>query len=669
MNSRVSLFFGFLIISAELCLGMEVWSDEVFLTRDTNADGVLSGREMKGMKPLDKDVDGEISESEFQMGMKSWREQVASADDANFKMLDGNEDERLSGKEALNYEFCDLNGDGRISKKEFLQGLIQRRVQLAMLPVDQLQQTGDEYFRTLDTNEDGRLSGTEIVGMARYDVDADGRTSKEEWDLGNLMDALSASSPSAPVDVPGSTPSPMPPNVGNPLQLLADAANSQNAETLIANLRPELAGIVDEVILKYAVAFVHKHHGKIQTIPESDIQTKPTDNPEAIEYSAHVKCEKDPLRLVATIFEGKLLGLQYDTPEIGDLDRELYAELAKSLGAEDGLAKQFAKFYSPRCLRLINSVLQKNDDDAFAMVFPLVREQVGREAFNDVFRIIREQCGREPSVELESFLIEEDKDGSHMFKIGHRVTGDNSPQILTVGFQLIGMQAALVSFSISPADSEAADADAKPTTLQQIIADAWNKLDSAGKEDPSADELTLVDASQDGLTFRMPGQPTREVVDDATIAWNLDGDDSSFAALIMSVDFDLEQKSALFLDQLGAMLVDRTQGKLTNVEAMNWKGHTGQSVLIDLPNGGRIYRRDVVIGEKCYSLQCSTDDTSDEFHANTVLPFLQSFKPTGTSLDAPDSLGAPVIPPPSEDVAGLPSLTVKPPVPAPPRLD
>jgi hypothetical protein len=667
MSVRVPIWL--IITVVGVCLDMEGRADEVFLARDTNADGVLSGREAKGLKGLDRDGDGEISESEFQMAIRSWREQVAAADDANFKMIDGNEDERLSGNETSNYEFCDLNGDSRISKKEFLQGLDQRRLQLAALPADQIQQSADEYFRTLDSNEDGRLTGTEIVGMARYDADADGRTSKDEWNLGNLMDALSAGSSSASVDGPGSTQSPMPRNAGNPLQLLADAANSQNADTLIANLRPELTGIVDDVILKYAVTFVHKHHGRIHAISKSDIQTKPNDNPDAVEYSASVKCDKDKLRLVATSYEGKLMGLQYDSPVISELDKELYADLSHSLGSDDGLARQFAAFYSPRCLQLINAVLTSNDDDAFAMVFPLVRDQIGREAFDGVFNIIREQCGPEPGIELESFLIEEDKDGSHMFKIGHRVTGENAPQILTVGFQIIGMQAAIVSFSIAPADAENSNADAKPTTLQQIIADAWNKLDDGAKSDSVADALKLIDASQDGLTFRMPGQPTREVVDDATIAWNLDGDDSSFAALIMSVDFDLEQKSALFLDQLGTMLVDRTKGKLTNVEAMNWKGHTGQSLLIDLPNGGRIYRRDVVIGKKCYSLQCSTDNTSDEFHANTVLPFLQSFKPTGTSLDAPDSSEAPTIAPPSEDVAAPPSPTVKPPVPAPPRLD
>ena len=214
MYSRVRRFAGFLIISAELCQGLEVWADDAFLVRDTNADGVLSGREAKGLKGLDKDGDGEISESEFQRAMNSWREQVAAADDANFKMIDGNEDDRLSGKEIMYYEFCDLNADGRITKREFLQGLAQRRLQLAALPADQIQQSADEYFRTLDTNEDGRLTGTEIVGMARYDEDADGRTSKEEWNLGNLMDTLSASDASAAVAVPGSNPSSGPSKVG-----------------------------------------------------------------------------------------------------------------------------------------------------------------------------------------------------------------------------------------------------------------------------------------------------------------------------------------------------------------------------------------------------------------------------------------------------------------------
>ena len=123
------------------------------------------------------------------------------------------------------------------------------------------------------------------------------------------------------------------------------------------------------------------------------------------------------------------------------------------------------------------------------------------------------------------------------------------------------------------------------------------------------------------------------------------------------------QKSALFLDQLGTMLIDKTQGKISHVEDMNWKGHAGKSVRIDLPNGGRIYRRDVVIGSQCYSLQCSTDNTTEEFHTKMVVPFLQSFHPTDSSADAP------AIAPPSEDAAVPPSPSVSPPVPAPPRLD
>ena len=658
MRFRASVLLPAFLTAGLICLASEGLAEDAFTVRDTNADGVLSGREAKGLKVLDKDGDDEISESEFRNSIASWHKQVAETDDANFKVMDRNEDERLSGNETKNYEFCDLNNDGRITRKEYDQALADRRLALAALSAEQLQLSADEYFRILDVNEDGRISGTESAGLNRYDTDSDGRISKEECSHGTLMDALSASAPVAQDTVPDPAPDSVPAMADNPIQWLTDAANSQTTDTLLANMRPELVGLMDEVILQYIVEFVHKHHGRIQAVPASQIQSKKGDNPEQTEFSASVRCAKGKLRLIATLYEDKLLGLQYESPAIDQLDSELYKELGDSLGQEDGLTARFAKFYSPMCRQLINSVLESKDDEAFAMFHPSIQAQLGKDAFVTVFELMREKCGTEYKIEMESFVVEEDKDGDHSFKLSHRVTGLNPPQILTAGFQIVGMKAALVSIAIAPA--EGGDADAKPTTLAQLINDAWNKLDSDAKSDSPAKSMKRIDASRDGLTFQMPGQPQRKVDESGNVSWELDNSGALYSAMIMSFDFDLEAQSTVFLDGLKNVLPEKFMGELVEAEEMKWHEHPGQMIRINLPDGRQVHRRDVVIGQTSYSLQLLSADTSEEFRTNIELAFLKSFKDTKKTDDDTDSPAA--VAPPS-------SPSADPPVPAPLRLD
>ncbi len=465
-----------------------IQAQDVFALRDTNGDDVLSGREAKGLTAVDKDQDGDISRAEFQMAMDAWRPQVAKADDENFRSMDRNEDGRLSGNECTGYEFCDTNADRRITRAEFDEGSIGRRKLVAALSPDEAQRAADEYFKTLDTNEDGRLTGTEVIGMNRYDSNQDGRTSKEEWDYGVLMDALSATSSTSTDDDPEMTPSSGIASGEDLIELMIDAANTQKADTLLSNMRPELKTIVDDVVLQYIVEFIHKHHGRISPVRKTDLQSAPGADPGATRFTANASCEKGTLALSATEYKGKLLGLSYDSPHLDLLDQEIFSDLAKSTGAEDGLTKRFAQYYSPKCVEFVKSVLADKNDEAFEMFHPLVREQIGRAAFDEVFALMQAQCEPEPTIELEIFRIEEDKNGTRMFYVGHRVSGQQSPQMFTAGFQLIGMKAELVTVSIAPVGSDSTDTneEAKPTTLKQLIEDAWNQVDkSKGENKPS----------------------------------------------------------------------------------------------------------------------------------------------------------------------------------------
>ncbi|MFN9969941.1 MAG: hypothetical protein ACK58T_08585, partial [Phycisphaerae bacterium] len=95
----------------------------VFSHLDINMDGVLSGKEVVGLKVLDKDRDGEVSAEEFQNAVLKHAKALPAVDDETFRFLDANEDGRLSGKEMTDWEFCDADGDKRITAEEFQTGL------------------------------------------------------------------------------------------------------------------------------------------------------------------------------------------------------------------------------------------------------------------------------------------------------------------------------------------------------------------------------------------------------------------------------------------------------------------------------------------------------------------------------------------------------------------
>jgi len=485
-------FLGFLrntLVLAVIVCGTRpcALADEILTLRDTNSDGVLSGREAYGLKLLDEDGDGEISETELRTGVTAWRQKLRAAEKTIFGMLDANEDGRLSGTELVNYEFCDLNGDGRVTEQEYLVALGQRRDALAALTRDLMRQTVEQYFRQLDQNEDDRLSGNEIIGIERYDLNSDKRIILDECEQGLVLDAISGSHPAGedlPVKPPGSLPLMPVQNSDNPIQILVQAANTQDPKELLAHLRPELNEVLDVVMLQYIVEFVHKHHGKIQPVDKSAIETRDGDEEGTKKLAANVRCEKEKLRINATVYDGKILGFKFDSEAVDLVNDELFQDLSASLGREDGLAIRFATFYSPIGEKLISNILHKKDAAAVAMFHPMVQESIGVEAFTGVFDALRAACKKSAMVEIESFLVEQDKDGDYKFLIRHRVTDGDAAEIVTTGFQIIGLKAALVSVSVAAAEST----EAEPSPLQKLVKEAWEKLDREAKKPTGTDD-------------------------------------------------------------------------------------------------------------------------------------------------------------------------------------
>lgn len=95
-------------------------------------------------------------------------------DEKSFAALDGNQDGRLSGTELTSVKRFDANDDGRITLEEYLAGRAAERTPEPAVADEAL-------FRERDVNEDGWLSGKEIKGYEAFDADKDGELTKAEF--------------------------------------------------------------------------------------------------------------------------------------------------------------------------------------------------------------------------------------------------------------------------------------------------------------------------------------------------------------------------------------------------------------------------------------------------------------------------------------------------------
>ena len=150
--------------------------EATFASLDTNQDGVLSGTEAATSLQFDLDQDGEVTKKEYLEGLAAERKRLLAIDDGTlFSARDSNADGVLSGTEIKGFEKYDADGDGEVSRKEFDQG---RSAERGPTKNERLAR---EQFQKLDKNEDGRLSGTETKGYEKLDGNQDGRVTEMEF--------------------------------------------------------------------------------------------------------------------------------------------------------------------------------------------------------------------------------------------------------------------------------------------------------------------------------------------------------------------------------------------------------------------------------------------------------------------------------------------------------
>jgi Ca2+-binding EF-hand superfamily protein len=145
-------------------------SDRSFDVHDWNADGVLSGDEVRPGAIRNR---GERQDEDFD---SPHREYVFNDWTPNgFNRLDRNRDGRISAAEWYydreGFRRADHNGDGVVSRREFL-------------GEDAVDDDRDDRFGNLDVNRDGRIARSEWHGAAArfdaLDVNRDGYLSRSE---------------------------------------------------------------------------------------------------------------------------------------------------------------------------------------------------------------------------------------------------------------------------------------------------------------------------------------------------------------------------------------------------------------------------------------------------------------------------------------------------------
>jgi Ca2+-binding EF-hand superfamily protein len=159
---------------------------DTFKEKDVNKDGALTGSELKGIKQLDTNQDKTISKDEFLAGKKAQTKELHDKmRDKAFDKVDKNNDGILTGNEKDKLKKFDKDGNGEITKEEYLAG----RSEAWRAKVDK---KFDDVFNSLDTTDEGVLSGTEMKKHKDWDADGDGQITKDEAKAGWTADRKEA---------------------------------------------------------------------------------------------------------------------------------------------------------------------------------------------------------------------------------------------------------------------------------------------------------------------------------------------------------------------------------------------------------------------------------------------------------------------------------------------
>jgi hypothetical protein len=211
--------------------------------------------------------------------------------------------------------------------------------------------------------------------------------------------------------------------------------------------------IVDGVILNYLLYHIIESHGTISPPSNEQVEIKDAGKKGQYLHVAQPDCKQGNLSITLTVIDGALLGIDFKSPRIDELNEKMFADLFADKNNE---MTKFAKFYSKSCESMIRCILGEKDTKAFEMFHPEIQKQIGSEPFSEVFKAIRDDCGtKSVKVELETAGVDIDESGNgNFFTISHRLAGPNGKVLVTHKLQFIGMKAYFVAVSIEPVPEE-----------------------------------------------------------------------------------------------------------------------------------------------------------------------------------------------------------------------
>jgi Ca2+-binding EF-hand superfamily protein len=595
----------------------ETGNDE-FSKLDVNEDGVLSGKEAATVRQFDADNDGEITKDEYIAGMAAEQKRLLSVDDDKlFSERDTNEDDWLSGSEVRGFEKYDADGDGEVSRKEFKLGRAEDRKKIGGPNKEQMARLAAERFRQLDLNEDGRLSGKEMVGFEKLDQDGDRRITEKEFVAGFTGEV----------------------SAGDPMTAFLDSIRAADAGVLLKAANPEFVKQIDRPVLQFILERVASALGAVD--PESKSAMRPTQQPSADDprtiYQGQLKFKKGTADAKLMVANGQIVGFSLESPALNDVSDRLHRAMAE----DKDFAKSMADYYTPRCDGFVRLILAGEDEKAFGQYHPDVQRQLGREKVQGVFEFFRDHCGTYKGIELENLRVEFDANGKGLnYKLTHLVKGSKRDFTATTTFQFIGLSAHIVGLSV-----KAAEAIVLPT----------------GEGKPN-DKWAKVSNAKDGVAFEVPVTPQRiEEESGQRTIYSATSPDRQyiFTVFVESMTENLEPKAAAFFQAFGKQLAKDLNGELLDTDEANVGNHPGRIYFLKTNETTVFVERTVIVGLRIYRFQAVIYEQDKRKREQIVNRYLDSVKILTTDDDVPD----PPVPAPKP-----PGKIERPAPPAPPAL-
>lgn len=622
MNSRYrfsqllqSIVFGTLLSTVG-------FGDE-FAALDGNQDGVLSGKELGGLKILDADGDGELQRSEFVAAIRSQKKRSSTSPQTLFKDRDTNEDGRLSGKEKVGLEKYDANSDGRITEDEWRSGFTSADPELQGKTLKEIEKIAAVRFKELDVTEDGRLTGNEAAGVKSFDQNGDGRVLQEELAVGMLLSISEEGDSEA-------SPSPN----GSVAEIVADIVAAMNdpdkVDLAYSHMHDKMKEVTDPFLLKYVCTYASKTHKNFQ-LSKANIKEVKLESG-ALDVSAKLKCGKGDLTLSVTLLKGQVVALALDSPEMNEIDQALFNDLQ-----DEDLQLEFCRAYQPKIRQALDFILNGDDGKALGLVHPSVIEQIGEIPFINLFARVRSQINKVDKFELEAFSRDEGQPGVYTYTVTFLATDGKEAIRFSGVLQRDGLHSTLTGYTVERAldiapPAPVMDDDVQPPPAPAPVMDdevappPAPVMDDNDQPQPApvvdvGDDLPLPPAPapapsvddgwhktisiRDGVQFEMPEEAKRVLQNTdkrKSIQYSLISSQRrmTFTLEISATEADLTSEHEVFFDTFRDALLNSSGRELLKEDREPQAQFPNQLLLMKNPDGSFMVLRTIIAGKSIF---------------------------------------------------------------------